>query len=214
MQHLNDYITEALIKKHVSINTNYVDLGLSTGTLWATCNLGADRPEDTGYYYAWAETEPKSNYELTTYKYQKNGDITKYNDTDVRLKQEDDAAYQLFKDSKIIIPTFSDIQDLINNTTYEFVQLEDSSNNINNYIKFKSKSNSNFIILPFGGRKFKTTIYYANNYGQYWTADCCGADPNRAYTMAVDESGYEMKNLRKEYGCMIRPVKHNRDYYK
>ena len=41
---------------------NYVDLGLPSGTLWATCNVGADTPEGYGNYYAWGETETKEVY--------------------------------------------------------------------------------------------------------------------------------------------------------
>ena len=37
----------------------YVDLGLPSGTLWATCNVGAVNPTDYGDYFAWGETEPK-----------------------------------------------------------------------------------------------------------------------------------------------------------
>ena len=40
----------------------YVDLGLPSGNLWATCNVGADAPEDYGDYFAWAETQPKDDY--------------------------------------------------------------------------------------------------------------------------------------------------------
>ena len=47
----------------------YVDLGLPSGTKWATCNVGADSPEEYGDYFAWAETEPKSYYEWSTYKW-------------------------------------------------------------------------------------------------------------------------------------------------
>jgi hypothetical protein len=36
---------------------DYVDLGLPSGNLWATCNIGAENPEDAGLYFAWgAET--------------------------------------------------------------------------------------------------------------------------------------------------------------
>ena len=41
----------------------YVDLGLPSGTLWATCNVGADNPEDFGDYFAWGETEPKDFFD-------------------------------------------------------------------------------------------------------------------------------------------------------
>ena len=59
---------------------DYVDLGLPSGTLWATCNVGAETPEGYGDYFAWGETEPKENYDWITYKYC-NGDfdqLTKY----------------------------------------------------------------------------------------------------------------------------------------
>ena len=46
----------------------WVDLGLPSGTLWATCNVGANSPEEYGDYFAWGETEPKSYYSLSTYK--------------------------------------------------------------------------------------------------------------------------------------------------
>ena len=48
---------------------DYVDLGLPSGTLWATCNVGAETPEGYGDYFAWGEIEPKSLYEWSTYKY-------------------------------------------------------------------------------------------------------------------------------------------------
>lgn len=38
----------------------YVDMGLSV--MWATCNLGANAPEEVGDYYAWGEIEPKESY--------------------------------------------------------------------------------------------------------------------------------------------------------
>lgn len=48
---------------------DYVDLGLSSGILWATCNVGADKPEDYGNYFAWGETEPKEIYDWKSYRY-------------------------------------------------------------------------------------------------------------------------------------------------
>ena len=51
----------------VFAQNDYVDLGLSVQ--WATCNLGADKPQDYGNYYAWAETEPKKSYTWENYRY-------------------------------------------------------------------------------------------------------------------------------------------------
>ena len=47
----------------------YVDLGLPSGILWATCNVGADHPEEFGDFFAWGETTPKDIYDWKTYKY-------------------------------------------------------------------------------------------------------------------------------------------------
>ena len=47
----------------------FVDLGLPSGTLWATCNVGANKPEEYGNYYAWGEIGTKNSYEWNTYKY-------------------------------------------------------------------------------------------------------------------------------------------------
>lgn len=58
----------------------YVDLGLPSGTLWATCNVGADTPEGRGDYFAWGELQPKEAYNWSTYQHC-NGDynlLTKY----------------------------------------------------------------------------------------------------------------------------------------
>lgn len=52
----------------------YVDLGLPSGTLWATCNVGADTPEGFGDYYAWGETTPKTTYDWSNYKYCNGGE--------------------------------------------------------------------------------------------------------------------------------------------
>ena len=61
----------------------YVDLGLPSGTLWATCNVGANIPEEYGDYYAWGETSPKEVYDWNSYKYSSGSMdahiLTKYN---------------------------------------------------------------------------------------------------------------------------------------
>lgn len=90
-----------------SSNHSYVDLGLPSGTLWATYNIGATKPEEYGDYFAWGETEPKDVYDWSTYKYAKASgawdldSLTKYNfgnyydgvvDSLSTLLPEDDAA--------------------------------------------------------------------------------------------------------------------------
>ena len=83
----------------------YVDLGLPSGTQWATMNIGANAPEEYGDYFAWGETEPKDYYDWGTYKWCMGNynTMTKYctisgygyngfNDGKTELDPEDDAA--------------------------------------------------------------------------------------------------------------------------
>lgn len=109
---------------------DYVDLGLPSGLLWATCNVGADNPEDYGDYFAWAETEPKSVYNWSTYKYCDGGyyyKLTKYctrsdfgnngfTDNLTVLLPEDDAATANWGNGWRM-PTENEWRELIDNTT-------------------------------------------------------------------------------------------------
>ena len=82
----------------------YVDLGLPSGLLWATCNVGANNPQDYGDYFAWGETTPKDFYSWSNYKYCRGYEqLTKYctmsdygyngyTDNLTTLLPEDDAA--------------------------------------------------------------------------------------------------------------------------
>lgn len=46
----------------------YVDLGLPSGTLWATCNVGATSPYEAGQYFAWGEVEPREDFSWESYQ--------------------------------------------------------------------------------------------------------------------------------------------------
>ena len=83
----------------------YVDLALPSGTLWASCNIGANSPEEAGYYFAWGETVPKATYgwgnykhckgsytTLTKYCYYSNYGYNGYTDSKIELEDIDDAA--------------------------------------------------------------------------------------------------------------------------
>ena len=108
----------------------WVDLGLSSGLKWATCNVGATAPEGYGDYFAWGETSPKSNYAWSTYKYCNGSDytMTKYctessygyngfTDGKTILELSDDAARANWG-GKWRMPTQAEQDELINNCTY------------------------------------------------------------------------------------------------
>lgn len=107
----------------------YVDLGLPSGTLWATCNVGANAPEEYGDYFAWGEIQPKDYYDESTYQYciGSYNTLTKYcnnssygyngfTDNLTTLQPEDDAATANWG-AGWRMPTKGEWEELYNNTT-------------------------------------------------------------------------------------------------
>ena len=150
---------------------DYVDLGLPSGTLWATCNVGANSPEEYGDYFAWGETEPKENY----------GDETSYIISDyisakyyvdagtgilTSLQPEDDAATANWGNDWQM-PNEAQLKELISEeyTTSEWTQL----NGVNGRL-ITSKSNGNSIFLPAAGFCYTDGwMVRLGEQGNYWT---------------------------------------------
>ena len=154
----------------------YVDLGLPSGTLWATCNIGASSPEEYGDYFAWGETEPKSDYSWITYKWcngSYNSLLTKYCtestngivDDKTQLELEDDAAYVNWG-NKWRIPGKTQFSELFNSnyTTTEWV----TQNGVLG-CKTTSRTNGNSIFLPAAGYRDGTSLKQVGSIGEYWT---------------------------------------------
>lgn len=128
----------------------YVDLGLTSGTLWATCNVGALKPEEYGDYFAWGETTPKKNYTGGNYKwsdYNKGYGYIKYNDADgkTELEHYDDAATVNWG-SDWCIPSKEQYEELIDQCNWTYTTMND----VKGYL-VSSKSNGNSIFLPAAG---------------------------------------------------------------
>ena len=131
-------------------NVEYVDLGLPSGNLWATCNLGASSPEAYGDYYAWGEVEPKQKYTSLNHKWYKEGapsqGFTKYNNEDgkLTLEDEDDAVIQKLGNGWRT-PTLADFRELTNQklTTIKKTTL----NGVAGY-QITSKKNKKSIFIP------------------------------------------------------------------
>lgn len=134
------------------IFNDYVDLGLSV--LWATCNVGASKPEEYGNYYAWGETTTKEEYTMSNYKYYSDEKMkpNKYNEKDSKKTLEliDDIARQELK-GEWRIPTAQEIEELVNNCTWKWTTI----NGINGYkvISNIKGFKDNYIFLPASGAK-------------------------------------------------------------
>ena len=197
---------------------DYVDLGLPSGTLWATCNVGANSPEEYGDYFAWGETTTKDEYSWGTYKYCKGSwdTFTKYcytNDngyngfTDdlTELLPEDDAATANWGENWQM-PSDEQIEELIDkdNTTAEWT----TQNGVTGY-KIVSNSNGKYIFLPAAGYHRESNFSYAGSYGMYWS--CSIADNDRQAHIVLSYSwgltGIDKISENRCYGLSIRPVR-------
>jgi hypothetical protein len=155
----------------------YVDLGLPSGTLWATCNVGANSPEEYGDYFAWGETQPKVIYNWSSYKYCNGSEttMTKYCtnssygmvDNKTILEAVDDAATVNWG-SGWQIPSSIQLQELFNNeyTTKTWT----TQNGVNGEL-IMSLSNGNSIFLPAAGYRFDALIDDVGSYGGYWSRE-------------------------------------------
>ena len=207
--------TKKAIDNSGSLNGHdFVDLGLPSGTLWATCNVGANTPEGCGTYFAWGEICPKRLYDWSTYKYCNNGDctqLTKYCDksffglnsfTDdlTQLEPSDDAATMNWGDDWCI-PTFDQWRELYVNNT---VIIDTTLNGVNG--KLFAASNGNSIFLPATGVFCDSVLINSTNYngdsycGNYWSSSLNGFSP-------IGAEGFWETAFSRKYGLSIRPVR-------
>ncbi len=201
---------------YVGIESGYqwVDLGLPSGIKWASCNVGAEKPEDYGNYYAWGEVLPKEDYSWATYKYA-NGNynkLTKYCnqasfgangfiDNKTTLDPEDDAAYMNWGGSWRM-PTYAEWLELLNYCTWTWT----TQNGINGY-QVASKTNSNSIFLPAAGYRAGTNLNRVGSYGYYWTPSHNKYIPDEAWDNYFDSDNANKGNsYYRAGGQSVRPV--------
>ena len=165
----------------------YVDLGLPSGLLWATCNVGANTPEEYGDYFAWGETQPKDDYYWSTYQYCM-GDantLTKYcdnpdygyngfTDSQTVLLPEDDAATANWG-AEWRMATQEEWQELFDNTTQEWT----TQNGVNG--RLFTAANGASLFLPIAGYRWGDELFGAGGSGYYWSSSLYTDSPRNAW---------------------------------
>ena len=192
---------DGLLNEH-----EYVDLGLPSGTLWATCNIGSPSPEIYGDCFAWGETEPKSIYDWSTYKYCNGGnfDLTKYchksnygyngyTDELTVLMPEDDAATVKWG-GEWRTPTLEDFKELLDNTT----QIPVIQNGVVGHIFFAENGCS--IFLP--GDCWSSTLVT----DWYYNGVLMSARPDYARYLVVNDNSCFVNSYGRDCGMSVRPV--------
>ncbi len=195
---------------------SFVDLGLPSGILWATCNVGAANPEDYGYYFAWAETMEKGAYTWESYRYAEGTTwnyprLTKYcsdplfgdnsfSDNLFVIEASDDAATANWG-SDWRMPTSTEMQELFDNCTHSWT----TQNGINGLLFVGSNDNS--IFLPAAGYRSGCDLSYDGSYGIYWTSSLYEDVPSRAWGLFFGSDSNETRQTYRNCGLTIRAVK-------
>ena len=197
----------------------YVDLGLPSGTLWATCNIGANSPEEYGDYFAWGETKGYNrdkDFNEFTYRWYSDPshDLTKYcteriygyngfTDDKTELDLEDDAAYVNWG-SGWRMPSYEQYQELINSnyTTAKWT----TQNGVKGR-KITSNANGNSIFLPAAGYRHHDLLRNAGSNGYYWSRMLDTINPDNARSLGFDWSSIVTRYDTRYCGQSVRPVR-------
>ena len=194
-------------------STEWVDLGLPSGTFWAKCNLGATSETAYGNYYMWGSTTPNTAEECIWQNAPFNGGNPEYNaeafnkvkgtvcPNDILAKGYD-AAYKA-TNGTARMPTKADFQELIDNTTKEWTQMS----SVNGY-KFTSKTDtSKYIFIPAAGNCDNGSVNNVGGNGYVWSSSLYASYPNYAWGLYFDSGGCNMGNDYRFYGWSVRGVR-------
>ncbi|MBR3872290.1 MAG: DUF1566 domain-containing protein [Paludibacteraceae bacterium] len=185
-----------------SSEKSFVDLGLPSGTLWATCNVGATKPEEIGNYFAWGEVVPKNYYDPLTYKWWYKNDLTKYYNLFMvsknTLELSDDVA-NVNWGGNWRMPTETELRELISYTD----EGKFYKNGVSG-IELTSVINGNTIFFPGSGYKVEDKIY--NSDVVYCWSSSLSENDYHAFCIEFGSYLWTEKKYR-AYGLPVRPVK-------
>lgn len=193
---------------------DFVDLGLPSGTLWATTNIGATQASDYGNYYAWGETtgydEGKKNFSWKEYKYSgnTNNSLTKYctqtsygnkgfTDGITQLQGTDDPM-SLKYGCYYSIPTKADWEELMTQCTWRRM----------GNLAMVTGRNGEHIYLPMGGYRQDYSLYDAGKEGYYWSSTLDEYSPDDAWFAHFYYGSADHFDYYRCHGRSIRPVLH------
>jgi len=206
------------------INNNgyeYVDLRLPSGTLWSTMNVGADNPTDFGLYFQWGDVQgytkeqvglkKKFSSDWSDYKWLRNDAFTNYRRTFVKYRNsgivldildlEDDAA-NVNMGGSWHIPTPSQIQELIDNTTSDWIKMD----NVNGRL-FTSKKNGKSIFIPAAGYAWEGSVHDSRDSGFVWSSMLYGSYADYGQSLDFNPTYvYRFGDYNRYYGFSVRGV--------
>ena len=190
----------------------FVDLGLPSGTLWSTCNVGADKPTDFGLYFQWGDVQgytkeqvglkKKFSSDWSDYKWLRNDAFTNYRNAFVKYRNsghildildlEDDAA-NVHMGGSWHIPTPSQIQELIDNTTTSWT----TQDGVNGRLFTSKTDNSKSIFIPAAGYASNGSLHLGGSEAYVWSSMLNTLNVSNGQYLGVYSSYVSLNN----YGC-------------
>lgn len=175
-----------------------VDLGLSVK--WADCNVGASSPQQVGNYYAWGETRTKQAYTWETYSLGNNMSECRNIGENICGTKYDAARQNLGEEWRM--PTAKEIEELINNCTYEQAVVSGVKG-----VRFTGKDDSS-IFLPLTGYKEKE-VEDLTRVGLFASGNEAVEHKGHALGLVITSKGEVGvgDNFDRYEGFVIRPVR-------
>lgn len=202
-------------KKISNNGYDYVDLGLPSGTLWATCNVGASKPTDYGLYFQFGDTKGCTKEQVGTskgqkkfrwadYKFDIDGDFSKfskYTTYDEALELEDDAAHVIMG-GYWHMPTPNQIKELIDNTTSEY----DEQDYVKGRLFTSKKDSSKSIFIPAEGYAWNGLIHVRGGYGSVWSSMVSASVVGGGQCLCFGSDSAILGSSYRDYGFSVRGV--------
>ena len=188
----------------------YVDLGLPSKTMWATCNVGASKPEDEGLLFQFGRVDGYK-YGDKNHKFRIENLTTasgKLYDKNEILDVKDDAAH-VHMGGKWMMPTNDQLEELFNNTTYWV----ETINGVE-CMMFTSVINGNKLFIPFAGYWHNDTYYHVKSIVGMWSSQVINSSINYAYRLYCNNSsGHVFIIVRNRYSALsVRGVFKKQQY--
>ena len=185
----------------------YVDLGLPSGLKWATCNVGANKPEEYGDYFAWGETETKKEYTEENCKTVEVDYIEEKTFFRTKTERKIIGKKENFKDTAHAnwggswrMPTKREMEELKNKCTWTWT----TQSGIKGYKV--TGLNNNSIFIPAAGCCMSTSYYYVGEHCLYWSSTPLEYDDNCAYDLHFSSNSHGVYWIGRDRGHSVRPV--------
>ena len=220
-------IHEFLLKNKTAISTqdtDYIDLGLPSGLLWARCNIGAEKPTDYGDYFMWGSTEPNTNDECFWDIAPFNGGYDEFNEKYFdSLKNKvcpNNILADRFDAVSVLLgngwrmPTKEDFKELFNNAEHKWVK--DYQNSNINGILFTSKNGgtkddgtNDGLFIPASGYRpvFSLSKFaFRNSVASLWSSSICSTAFTYAWALDISSKSLEIDTLTRFRALCLRGV--------